>query len=416
MGSRTLHPGQFPVEAFHPSAHLLLSTPGLCCTQVPGSLLVLPHNHGQLLSTGQAALEKTLSSFCAPVDGGRELQQTTNAATQTGQLGECEPLPSRPQPVGAGQRSLGNPGVLDSVDQAHPGSQQVSTPAPIQIAPSGEDIYISKVLSRPCQICKGFSFPLNCSGHAELRKVGLHSKPQMPDAGQNPSVRLVDRLHGVSALDSFLCTCRLAELSEGVSSLTSLQTFTLSHNALTALPQGVGCLTALQRLDVRCNKLQALPLALGEASSLQELDASDNLLMALPKSLGQLTSLRTLLLDNNKCGLGPQLAIACQSSHVVTCIASLMKPRLVPVHALRTHALAERVTTCMPRRYGHPYLFLCYLRLRGVPAQILRGCYSLARLSLHGNPLTIEQLRGADGFQEFDARRCARCDKQVCAR
>ena len=45
--------------------------------------------------------------------------------------------------------------------------------------------------------------------------------------------------------------------------------------------------------------------------------------------------------------------------------------------------------------------------------KILRGCLSLARLSLHGNPLTLEQLRSADGFQEFNARRCASADKQV---
>jgi len=48
-----------------------------------------------------------------------------------------------------------------------------------------------------------------------------------------------------------------------------------------------------------------------------------------------------------------------------------------------------------------------------VPAAILKGCLSLVRLSLHGNPLTIEQLRSADGFQEFNARRCASADKQV---
>ena len=52
-------------------------------------------------------------------------------------------------------------------------------------------------------------------------------------------------------------------------------------------------------------------------------------------------------------------------------------------------------------------------RLRGVPGEILKGCASLARLSLHGNPLTMEQLRTSDGFQEFDARRCASADKQV---
>ena len=48
-----------------------------------------------------------------------------------------------------------------------------------------------------------------------------------------------------------------------------------------------------------------------------------------------------------------------------------------------------------------------------MPAAILRGCASLSTLSLHGNPLTVEQLREADGWAEYDARRCAKHDKQL---
>jgi hypothetical protein len=51
--------------------------------------------------------------------------------------------------------------------------------------------------------------------------------------------------------------------------------------------------------------------------------------------------------------------------------------------------------------------------LVSVPAAILRGCASLATLSLHGNPLTVEQLRDGDGWAEFDARRRAKHDKQL---
>ena len=52
-------------------------------------------------------------------------------------------------------------------------------------------------------------------------------------------------------------------------------------------------------------------------------------------------------------------------------------------------------------------------RLREVPGEILKGCSLLARLSLHGNPLTLEQLRSSEGFRDFNARRCASADKQV---
>lgn len=52
-------------------------------------------------------------------------------------------------------------------------------------------------------------------------------------------------------------------------------------------------------------------------------------------------------------------------------------------------------------------------RLRRAPSAVLRGCTALARLSLHGNPITVEQLRAADGWAEFDARRRAQADKQL---
>ena len=49
-----------------------------------------------------------------------------------------------------------------------------------------------------------------------------------------------------------------------------------------------------------------------------------------------------------------------------------------------------------------------------MPAAVLRGCGALATLGLHGNPISVEQLRESDGFAEFNARRCAKHDKQVC--
>lgn len=52
-------------------------------------------------------------------------------------------------------------------------------------------------------------------------------------------------------------------------------------------------------------------------------------------------------------------------------------------------------------------------RLRAVPEAILRGCASLATLSLHGNAITVDQLRETPGWAEFDGRRKAKYDKQV---
>ncbi len=71
------------------------------------------------------------------------------------------------------------------------------------------------------------------------------------------------------------------------------------------------------------------------------------------------------------------------------------------------------------RSTGSRVLQFCAAELRGlrrlsaVPAALLRGCESLATLSLHGNPITADALRETDGFRAFDARRCQKYDKQA---
>ncbi len=48
-----------------------------------------------------------------------------------------------------------------------------------------------------------------------------------------------------------------------------------------------------------------------------------------------------------------------------------------------------------------------------MPKEVLTGCTSLITLQLHGNPVTIEQLRVSPGWKEFDERRKKKHDKQV---
>ncbi|KAL4437121.1 hypothetical protein ABPG75_004260 [Micractinium tetrahymenae] len=144
---------------------------------------------------------------------------------------------------------------------------------------------------------------------------------------------------------------RLTALPPCISSLVRLQKLSLNGNQIASLPNSLGALQQLRALALRGNRLAALPPALGGCAQLVELDVRDNQLAELPSELGRLTSLKLLLLDNN--------------------------------------------------------------RLKAVPPAVLAGCSSLATLSLHGNPLTAEQLRETPGFAEFDERRRAKYDKQV---
>jgi hypothetical protein len=48
-----------------------------------------------------------------------------------------------------------------------------------------------------------------------------------------------------------------------------------------------------------------------------------------------------------------------------------------------------------------------------VPPEVFVGCGALTTLSLHDNPVTVEQLREMDGYDSFNARRLAKVDKQI---
>ncbi|KAI3433885.1 hypothetical protein D9Q98_003687 [Chlorella vulgaris] len=143
----------------------------------------------------------------------------------------------------------------------------------------------------------------------------------------------------------------LTTVPECVSGLTRLQKLSLNGNKIASLPSTMSGLQHLWVLSLRGNQLPALPPALGSCSQLEELDVRDNQLAALPAELGQLSSLKALFADNN--------------------------------------------------------------RLRTVPPALLSGCPALATLSLHGNPLTAEELREVPGWLQFDERRRTKYDKQV---
>ncbi|GLC70765.1 hypothetical protein PLESTF_001030900 [Pleodorina starrii] len=139
----------------------------------------------------------------------------------------------------------------------------------------------------------------------------------------------------------------------GISGLRSLQVLSVSHNALTALPQALGQLGALQVLLADSNRLEALPDSIGGCSSLVELSAEGNRIRELPPGMAGLNKLQSARLDGNM--------------------------------------------------------------IAAVPPAVLRDCASLSSLSLQGNPITADQLRSTPGFAAYDARRVARCNKQLDA-
>ncbi|KAK7411359.1 hypothetical protein VNO78_02792 [Psophocarpus tetragonolobus] len=48
-----------------------------------------------------------------------------------------------------------------------------------------------------------------------------------------------------------------------------------------------------------------------------------------------------------------------------------------------------------------------------IPLSLLTDCKALQNISLHGNPISMDQFQQMEGFQEFEARRKKKFDKQI---
>ncbi|KAG5049610.1 hypothetical protein JHK85_010713 [Glycine max] len=144
---------------------------------------------------------------------------------------------------------------------------------------------------------------------------------------------------------------RITSLPDELGQLVRLERISISGNLLTSLPATIGSLRNLVLLNVSNNKLQSLPESVGSCFSLEELQANDNLIEDLPSLVCNLSHLKSLCLDNNN--------------------------------------------------------------VKQIPLNLLKDCIALQNISLHGNPISMDQFQQMEGFQEFEARRKKKFDKQI---
>ncbi|GJW62150.1 plant intracellular Ras-group-related LRR protein 7 [Tanacetum coccineum] len=104
-------------------------------------------------------------------------------------------------------------------------------------------------------------------------------------------------------------------------------------------------------LNVSHNKLKSLPESVGNCFSLEELQANENSIDELPTSVCSLIHLKSLCLDHNN--------------------------------------------------------------LKQIPPSLLKECKTLQNISLHGNPISMDQFQQIEGFKEFEDRRKKKFDKQI---
>nr|DAD31422.1 TPA_asm: hypothetical protein HUJ06_010273 [Nelumbo nucifera] len=135
----------------------------------------------------------------------------------------------------------------------------------------------------------------------------------------------------------------------------SVRTLDVTHNKIVDIPVAIFKLTNMQRLllllNVSNNKLKSLPESIGSCFSLEELQANGNLIDDLPSSICNLVYLKSLCLDNNN--------------------------------------------------------------VYQIPHNLLKDCKALQNISLHDNPISMDQFQQMEGFREFEARRKKKFDKQI---
>ncbi|GMP33355.1 hypothetical protein CsSME_00006710 [Camellia sinensis var. sinensis] len=170
------------------------------------------------------------------------------------------------------------------------------------------------------------------------------------------SVRTLDLTHNrlvdiPMEISKLINLQRLVRITVG--QLVRLEKLSISGNLLTHLPETIGSLRNLMLLNVSNNKLEFLPESIGSCFSLEELQANENSIDELPSSVCNLTHLKSLCLNNNN--------------------------------------------------------------VKQIPPNLLTDCKALQNISLHNNPISMDQFQQMDGFQEFETRRRKKFDKQIDA-
>ncbi|XP_072980775.1 plant intracellular Ras-group-related LRR protein 7 isoform X1 [Typha angustifolia] len=145
---------------------------------------------------------------------------------------------------------------------------------------------------------------------------------------------------------------QITVLPDELGSLSRLEQLSICRNSLVCLPKTIGDLHNLLLLNVSDNKLKSFPESIGGCTSLEELQANGNSIEALPKSICNLVHLKSLLLNNNN------------------------------IH-------------------------------QQLPENLLKDCKALQNISLHDNPISMDQFQQMEGFPEFEARRKKKFDKQI---
>ncbi|KAJ8485412.1 hypothetical protein OPV22_017897 [Ensete ventricosum] len=206
----------------------------------------------------------------------------------------------------------------------------------------------------------------------------------------------------VLVVDSFVRTLDLTnnkinEVTQEISRLVNMQRLVLADNLIESLPTTIGVLRCLKVLILDGNRVTNLPDELGSLYRLERLSITGNSLICLPKNIGDLHNLLLLNVSNNKLKSLPQSIGGCVSLEELQANGNFID-ELPPSVCNLLHL---------------KFLSLNNNTIRQLPQNLLKDCKALQNVSLHDNPISMDQFQQMEGFEEFEARRKKKYDKQI---
>ncbi|CAL4929757.1 unnamed protein product [Urochloa decumbens] len=170
---------------------------------------------------------------------------------------------------------------------------------------------------------------------------------------------------------------KLVEIPQEVGGLVNMQRLVLAGNLIENIPANIGYLRNLKILTLDRNRISILPEELGSLSNLQQLSISHNSLLRLPKSVGDLRNMSILNVSDNKLKELPESIGGCNSLEELQANGNLIED--VPSSICNLVCLKS--------------LSLNGNKIRQLPQNILKDCTALQNISLHDNPITMDQFQ-----------------------
>ncbi|XP_015572103.1 plant intracellular Ras-group-related LRR protein 7 [Ricinus communis] len=190
---------------------------------------------------------------------------------------------------------------------------------------------------------------------------------------------------------------KLVNIPIEISRLVNMQRLLLSDNLIERLPMNLGKLQSLKVMILDGNCISSLPDELGQLVRLEQLSISGNMLMSLPETIGSLRNLALLNVSNNKLKTLPESIGSCFSLEELQANDNSIED--LPASICNLVHLKS--------------LSLNNNNVSKIPTNLLKECKALQKISLHDNPISMDQFQQLEGFQEFEERRKRKFDKQI---